>query len=131
MKQKKNILALIFFISVLSFSQCKKCDKNYDAYFWAKGDSTTLLTLYVNGGNKGTLRILGSQPACKQSDLLYVPLSCGKHSIEAKDQSGNLKSASELNLKRNGIGTSTSGGMGGLSVFGGNNDNCLVVEIIY
>lgn len=107
-----NSVALLSLCLVLV--GCKKSCEKFDTYFYTdietQDDSlslsnTDVLTFYLDGENKGTLKNLKTRFAPNNDTILtnalHLVLEAGSYKIEAKDNSGNVKIEGKLKFKSN------------------------------
>lgn len=116
---------------VITLTQCNK-DQTFQTYIYTSADSSeTKLNLFIDDENKGAIPFLNGTPACETDSLeyktLYLILKSGKHSIQAKDAQGNVKSSSIIKLKKNGMSAESKAG--GIETKMTN--NCLIMRVYF
>jgi hypothetical protein len=121
----------ILAIFLLVFTQCKKDDSQYNVYFSTSVSVTdSTWTLFVSGDNKGLLTNPTAEFNCSSPDsvlskYIFLQLAAGNYQIEAKDESGSIKSSGTLKLSKDEV--SGSGTEGGMQVQPA--DGCVVVKV--
>jgi hypothetical protein len=132
-------LPLLFCIVLLS--KCTKTeDITYDVYFWSPsitvGQENT--NIFIDGVKEGILINPSVEVDCTVEEailgqLVFLQLSNGVHEIEVRNENGEVKNSSSLEIKTNrfsnSVGLSSEGTVGGVEVNG--SDECLSVKITF
>lgn len=110
---------------VFMFSECKKDETIYQAYFYTlESPDEARLFLFVDEESKGELPFIqhyaGFTADSIKSHALKLPLSSGKHKLEAKDQNGQVRSSGSIRVSSNKL--SSSGKVGGQELIMENNE---------
>jgi len=128
----KRFTRLFILASILLvFTQCEKDDSQYNVYFSTSVSVTdSTWTLYLDNDDKGLLINPTAEYNCSSQDsvlskYIFLRLTAGSYLIEAKDESGTIKSSGTLKLSKDQV--SGNGTVGGMQVQP--SDGCVVVKV--
>jgi hypothetical protein len=130
---KRLISVGILAILIIGLSSCRKDNIEHVFYFYTSIDTAKIeLKLYIDGNYKGILKNPSITPDCSSPDsilssLIIDQFPYGKYKIEARDESGEIRSSGTMKFKKNSMSSSGNGDNGGLSILG--TDNCIIVDI--
>ena len=132
--KKINLISYIAVCMIL-LSSCDHFTKGFNTYFWTSSNTGHVYHLYIDDKDRGVLPYLKNAPFCNDKSskhqALYLPLASGSYDLEVKDESGNVKYAERLFIKRT-VGSTTisaTTNWKGVGARGTNQDDCLIREI--
>lgn len=133
---KTKFLLVICLLATLGFSACDQQDAvTCDYYFYTSEDpNTEQWTLYIDGQNVGPLVHPAVAPSCalpteSLSTLLHLTLDSRKHTFQAKDANGVIRSVGYVksNDSKTAAGAGDGKNGGGITMQG--DCGCFLVDI--
>lgn len=129
--KKKSIMKtfskqfVLLTLMILVFSQCKKDDTVYQAYFYSlESPDEAKLFLFIDEESKGELPFVQHGAGVTTDSIkkyaLKLQISAGKYQLETKDQNGQIRSSGKIRVSKNKL--SSSGGIGGQEIIMENNE---------